>query len=156
MNEIQSYTIEVLRELIKTNKEEYLLFKSASRRSGDTELKSLFAAYAVQKEESITNLENEVSRLGGNPKAGKNYEGISDGYYESSIFEKNWEKLIADCLAKDELAMNKYFYAIRKNIMWEVVPLIAKQYFHAKSLHDLIRNIYTERSGSSCFNMNIH
>jgi uncharacterized protein (TIGR02284 family) len=155
MNDVQKYTIEVLQELIKTNKDEYQLFESASRKSKDSELKDLFTAYAVQKQESISKLENEVVRLGGSSETDKITENSTE-FYESSIFDKNWEKLIADCLMKDDLAINKYFYAIRKNIMWEVVPLIAKQYFGAKTIHDQIRNIYMERPGGLSHNMDIH
>lgn len=156
MNDIQKYTIEVLQELIKTNKDEYLLFEAASRKSGDAVLKTLFVEYAAQKEESISKLEKEVLRLGGHSEADQKDSGNSSEYYGSSLFDKNWEKLIADCLMKDELSINKYFYAIRKDIMWEVIPLIAKLYFGAKSLHDQIRNIYMERPVGLVHNMEIH
>jgi hypothetical protein len=43
--------------------------------------------------------------------------------------------------------IDKYFYATRKNILWEVIPLVAKQYFGSKSLHDQIQDICTDRSG---------
>jgi uncharacterized protein (TIGR02284 family) len=147
MKDVKKYTIEVLQELINTNKDEYLLFESASRKSGDAELKSLFSAYAGKKKEYISRLEKEVIRLGGCSEANKNDSENPGEFYESSLFEKNWEILIADCLKKDDLVINKYFYAIRKNIMWEVVPLIANQYFGSKSFHDQIKNICMERLG---------
>lgn len=146
MKDIKKYTIEVLQELIDTNKDEYLLFKSASRKSVDAELKSLFAAYAGKKKEYISNLEKEVIRLGGSPVIHINDPEYSIEYYETSLSDKNWDNLIADCLKKDDLTINKYFYAIRKDIMWEVIPLVAKQYFGLKNLHDQIKNVCMEKS----------
>jgi uncharacterized protein (TIGR02284 family) len=147
MKDIINYTITVLQELIKINKDEYQLFEAASHKSEDPELKSLFIAYAGKKEEYISKLGNEVIRLGGRTGTNKNDPESSNEFYESSLYDKNWNRLITDCLKKDELVINKYFYAIRKNIMWEVIPLIAKQYFSSKSLHDQIKNICMERSG---------
>jgi uncharacterized protein (TIGR02284 family) len=156
MKDIKKYTIEVLQELIETNKDEYLLFESASRKSEDAELKSLFSAYSGKKGEYISNLEKEVIRLGGFCETNKYDSENSIEFYNSSFFEKNWDNLIADCLKKDDLTINKYFYAIRKNIMWEVVPLVAKQYFGSKSFHDQIKNICMERSGWLSGQMEVH
>lgn len=156
MKDIINYTITVLQDLIKTNKDEYRLFEAASRKSGDAELKSLFEAYAGKKEEYISKLEKEVIRLGGCPETNKNDPENSDEFYDSPLYEENWNRLIADCLKKDDLAIKKYFYAIRKNIMWEVLPLVAKQYFDLKSFHDQIQNICIERSGGLIHQMGIH
>ncbi len=146
MKDVEKFTIEVLQELIKSNKDEYLLFESASGKSEDTELKYLFAAYARKKKEYISNLEKEVIRLGGSSETNKNDSVNLIQFYKSSLFDISWDNLIADCLKKDDLTINKYFYAIRKNIMWEVVPLVAKQYLGLKSFHDQIKNICMERS----------
>lgn len=145
MKDIINYTIAVLQDLIEINKDEYQLFESASHKSLDAELKSLLNAYAGEKEDYISKLENEVIRLGGCVGTNKNDPGSSNEFYESSLYDENWNRLIADCLKKDDLVINKYFYAIRKNIMWEVIPLIAKQYFGSKSFHDQIQNICMER-----------
>ena len=106
----------------------------------------MFAAYARKKKEYISNLEKEVIRLGGSSETNKNDSVNLIQFYKSSLFDISWDNLIADCLKKDDLTINKYFYAIRKNIMWEVVPLVAKQYLGLKSFHDQIKNICMERS----------
>ncbi len=43
MKEIKDFTINVLHDLIKISKDEYFLLELASRKSGDTKLKFLFA-----------------------------------------------------------------------------------------------------------------
>lgn len=146
MKNLRDYTVAVLQDLIKTNKDEYLLFEVASHKSEDAELKSLLVSYAGEIKECINKLETEVLRLGGCSDTNKNDSENSTGFYKPYSFEKNRGGLISECLKKDDLNLSRYFYAIRKNIMWEVVPLVAGQYFGLKCLHDQIRNIYLEKS----------
>jgi len=155
MKEIKDFTINVLRDLIKISKDEYFLFELASRKYNDAKLKSLFAAYAVEKKEHIIKLETEIRRLGGYSETNKDDLEISIEFYESSFFEENQNGLILECLKKNDLMISRYFYAIRKNIMWEVVPLVAKQYFECKSLHDQIKNICTDRTNRTVYQMEI-
>jgi uncharacterized protein (TIGR02284 family) len=156
MNDIKKYTIEVLQELIDTNRDEYILFESASQKSEDAELKSLFAVYTGKKDEYISNLEKEIRRLGGYFGANKNELKNSFESYNSFLFEQTRDNMIAEFLKKGDLTINKYFHAIKKNIMWEVVPLIAMQYFGLKTLHDQIKNSFIERSGRLSHRMEIH
>ncbi len=156
MKVVKDYTIAVLHDLIKTSKDEYFLLELASRKSSDAKLKSLFAVYAVEKKEHIIKLEAEIRRLGGNSETNKDDLEISIEFYESSFFEESQNGIIAECLKKDNLTILRYFDAIRKNIMWEVIPLVAKQYFECKSLHDQIKNICLERSERSINKIGVH
>ena len=156
MKETRGFTLNVLHDLIKTSKDEYFLLELASRKSDDTKLKSLFANYAFAKKEHIIKLEAEIQRLGGYFETNKDDLEISIEFYESSFFEENQNGILAECLKKDNLTILRYFAAIRENIMWEVVPLVAKQYFECKSFHDQIENIYMEKPGRSIQKLGIH
>jgi uncharacterized protein (TIGR02284 family) len=156
MEDDKKYTIEVLQDLIRTNKDEYLLFEVASRRSDDTELKSLLVDYTSEKGKYIIKLETEVVRLGGCSDTNNNDSENSIEFYKASSFEENPNGLIEECLKKDDLAIKRYFYAIRKNIMWEVVPIVAKQYFGSKNYYDQIKNICMERPGRLIYKMGIN
>ena len=145
MNDIKHYTISVLQDLIKISKDEYFLLELASRKSNDVELKSLLAVYAGEKKEHIIKLDAEVRRLGGYPETNNDVLEISIEFCQSYSIEESQNDIIAECLKKDDLTILRYFDAIRKNIMWEVVPLVSKQYFVSKNLHDQIKNVYIER-----------
>ncbi len=147
MNDVRHYTISVLQDLIKISKDEYFLLELASRKSDDTELKSLLDVYACEKKEHIIKLDEEVRRLGGYSAENKDGLEISIELYKSSFIEENQNDLISECLKKDNLTILRFFDAIRKNIMWEVVPLVARQYFESKNLHDQIKNVCAEKSG---------
>ena len=151
MKDVKDYTITVLHELIKTSKDEYSLLNITSRRLKEAELKSLFAAYAVEKKVHIIKLETEIGRLGANSEMFKDDSENLIENFESSVIEENQDRLIEECLEKDDLMILKYFNAMRKNIMWEVVPLIANQYFRSKDLHDQIKNICTDRTERSIY-----
>ncbi|MGA7722056.1 MAG: PA2169 family four-helix-bundle protein [Ignavibacteriaceae bacterium] len=146
MDDVKKFTIKVLQDLIDTNKDEYILFESASQKSEDGELKLLFAAYSCKKEEYISGLEKEIKRLGGCSETNKNDAKNSIEFNDSLLNGKTRDNLISEFLKMGDMTINKYFYAIKENIMWEVVPLIAKQYFGSKSLHDQIKNISMRKS----------
>jgi|YelNatPaOPRAMG01_1025707.scaffolds.fasta_scaffold00998_16 uncharacterized protein (TIGR02284 family) len=145
MEDMKKYTIAVLQDLINTCKEEYSLFEKASKKTEDPELKSLFSAYAQEKKEHFIKLESEIRRLGGSCKINENNSEKLEDFSKSFLHEDTQEDLIAECLKKDDQTIRRYFNAIRKNILWEVVPLVAKQYFGSKNLHDQIRNVCIER-----------
>ncbi len=146
MKDVKDYTIAVLRELSKTSRDEYSLLKKTSRKLEDIELKSLFAAYAVEKNVHIIKLEKELGKQGVSFEMFKDDSDNPIDYFEPSIIDENQDLLIEECLEIDELIILKYFNAMRQNIMWEVVPLIANQYFRSKNLHDQIKNIFTDRT----------
>jgi hypothetical protein len=89
MKEIIKSIIAVLKDLIKSNKDEYLLFESSSLKSEDAELQPLLNVYTNE-------LEKEVIRSDGFPETNKNNSENSNEFYESFIFENNWDNLIAD------------------------------------------------------------
>ncbi len=155
MENVKDYTIAVLHELIKKSKDEYLLLKITSGKLEDIELMSLFTAFAVEKQEHIIKLEKELGKLGESFEMFKDDSENPIEYFESSVLGENQDLLIEECLRKDDLMILEYFNAMRKNIMWEVVPLIANQYFRSKNLHDQIKNIYTDRTERSIYQMEV-
>ena len=155
MKDVKDYTIAVLHELLSTSKAEYSLLNITSRKLKEAELKSLFAAYAVEKKVHIIKLGREIGRLGVSSEIVKDDSENLIEYFESSQIEKNQDLLIEECLRKDDLMILEYFNAMRKNIMWEVVPLIAHQYFRSKNFHDQIKNLFTERTERSIYKMEV-
>ena len=153
MKDIKNYTITVLHELISTSKAEYSLLNITSRKLKDVELKSLFSAYAVEKKEHIIKLGTELGRLGVDSKLFKDDSKILIENFELSEIEEKPDCLIEKCLEKDDLMILEYFNAMRKNIMLEVLPLVARQYLRSKYLHDQIKFISPGRTQKFIYNM---
>lgn len=146
MKDITKFTINVLQDLITSCENDYLLLEIVSLKSEDKELKSLFSAYADETKMHKNKLVSELERLGGFAELNKNDSEIPIEFFNSSEFKAIDISMIEECLKKDDLMLKKYFNALRKNIMWEVVPVIAQQYFGSKNLHDQIKNICMEKS----------
>ncbi len=147
MDDMRENTIAVLKDLLAICKDEHSLFKAASEKTESEKLKPIFRKYAQEKEEHIIKLKSEIIRLGGNP------DSRADALPESlnSIHEISFatSELINECIRTDDLSIKRYSRAIKEDILWEVVPLVAKQYFGSKNLHDqmiMSFNIEKEKS----------
>ena len=141
MEHMREYTISVLKDLIDVCRDEYTLFKTASENILDESLRLAFKKYSHEKEEHIIKLEAEVRRLGGDLNKTE-IQKTSNQYIAKTAADT--QQLLSECVRRDTIAVNLYSTAIREDILWEVIPLVAKQYFGSKNIHDQIYNIYNK------------
>jgi len=140
---MREYTIKILKDLIEACRDEYLLFNAAYQNIHNESLKETFNKYAQKKHEDMIKLECEVKRLGGDLNELKSNNAI----LSQMLFikdENDTKKLLRECVRKDTIAINLYSSAIKEDILWEVIPLVAKQYFGSKNIHDQIYNIFNK------------
>jgi uncharacterized protein (TIGR02284 family) len=133
MENAREATITILEDLINICKEENILFKTASIKITNPYLKKTLDNCAEEKDKNIHKLEREVERLGGNFN-GKDLE-ISPqvlGNFDSYDCDK---EILTRCEMMDDIVLNKYSNALNGDILWEVIPLVAKQYFASVNLH---------------------
>jgi uncharacterized protein (TIGR02284 family) len=133
MDNAREITLAILEDLINICKEEYSLFKSASSRISDPYLKSTLENCVEEKNRNIRKLETEVERLGGK------FESMSEQlspYLVEEINSFNDDKeILSKCEQIDDIVLSRYSNAMNGDILWEVVPLVAKQYFSSVNLH---------------------
>ncbi len=138
MEPAREYTITVLKELLNLCKEERSLFVSAIEKLEDNSVKQNFQNYIKEKTELICKTESEIKRLGGSLE---NLEGINSFNQNIPSDKKSnseEDTIVHYCLEKDDSILDRYSFAMNEDIMWEVVPFIAKQYFDSKNLHERI------------------
>lgn len=126
-------TINVLKELIRNCKFAENLLRTSAKEFHDENLKKIFIYYADQNSSYVNKLNSEITRLGGVA------EDLSEEttYYDHS-FGDIQEHLKA-CESSVNTAVNNYKeIALREDILWEVVPVIAKQYYGEKEAHEKI------------------
>ncbi len=138
MENMRAYTISVLNDLIDVCRDEYSFFNKAAKKIEDEKLKNIFQKYASEKNKQLIKLETEVIRLGGNLRDKKNELKLQQSILNSQ------PNILRECLKKDDAVMDRYSNAINEDILWEVIPLVAKQYFNSKSIHDGIFTIYKD------------
>lgn len=137
MDKTKENTISTLKDLLRICKDEQTLFQTASEKSEDPKLKSLLLKYALEKEEYAAKLRNEIQRLGESPELMiipnspvNQINSEESGYMPSDILQK--------CLKEDDIFIQRYSAAIKDDILWEVVPIIAKQYFGTLNSRNLM------------------
>ncbi len=135
MEDIKKNTIAVLKDLLRICKDEQSLFQTAADKSTDLKLKHLLARYSDEKKEYALKLKNEIKRLGENPEF---LETISESFsfVTQEEISRSQNELLQQCLNIDNNSIKRYSDAVNEDILWEVVPLVAKQYFGALNLHD--------------------
>ncbi len=136
MEYMRAYTISVLNDLIDVCQDEYTLFNKAAKKIEDDNLKQTFQKYASEKKLQIIKLESEVKRLGGCLRNKK-----KDPQFQHDLLNST-PSILQECIKEDDAVLNKFSSAINEDILWEVVPLVAKQYFTSKSIHERIFDIY--------------
>jgi uncharacterized protein (TIGR02284 family) len=133
MENAREFTLSILADLINICKKEHSLFKSASNKTTNPYLKSTLDNCADEKDKNIHKLENELERLGGKFES-KDTQVPPDGIEEPDSFNDDKE-ILTKCEIMDDIVLNKYSKAMNGDILWEVVPLVAKQYFASVNLH---------------------
>ena len=145
MERAREYTISVLKDLLNLCKEERSLFNSAIEKIEDNNIKENFFNCANEKSEFIFKIESEIKRLGGSIENAEEINAVAQNLPSNKKFNAEQDKIVHYCLEKDNSILSRYSTAMNEDIMWEVVPLIAKQYFDSKNLHDRIMLTYLNR-----------
>ncbi len=135
MDKTREFTIAVLKDLIQNCMEEQSLFNKASDKITDPNLIQTLRSYSKKKEGCINKLEMEIKRLGGDSNGIKKvFDG--DSILKDIAADNDDDKILLECVNKDVMMLNRYSNAIKEEILWEVVPLVAKQYFESQNMHE--------------------
>ncbi len=135
MEDTREFTIAVLKDLIQSCIEEQSLFNRASKKISDPKLLLTISNNSKEKANYISKLEREIKRLGGSlsyqDNMEKNFNNSND-----TIADYDDDRILLECVNKDVMTLNMYSNAIKEEILWEVIPLVAKQYFESQSMHE--------------------
>lgn len=128
-------TIKVLKELIKNCKFAEHLLRHSAEEFEDEKLRKTFKYYADQNSDYANKLNSEIVRLGGN----------TEDFTEITFYDNN-NKDIKEHFKACETSVNNAVrsykdISLREDILWEVVPVIAKQYYGEKEAHETIQTL---------------
>ncbi len=141
MENTREFTIAVLRELIQSCEEEESLFNRASKRITDPKLIQMLKNYSREKAEYIHKLESEIKRLGGKlDDCNSDLISTEKTYDTTTDYDNN--KILLECVNQDVMTLNRYSSAIKEEILWEVIPLVAKQYFESQNMHEKLMHSF--------------
>lgn len=149
MENARENTLSVLADLINICKEEYQLFKTASLNTTNPYLKSTLENCAEEKFRNMNKLMAEIERLGG--KMDDDDVQMPAKVLEEIRSVDNDSDILTKCEKIDDIVLSKYSKAMNGNILWEVIPLVAKQYFASVNLHDRIMYLFKRDFPSSVY-----
>jgi uncharacterized protein (TIGR02284 family) len=140
-------TTEVLNDLIQINNDRIEGYQKAleETKDSDVDLKAIFREMADQSMKYVSELTQEVARLGGDATtsttlSGKVYRVWMD--LKSAVTGKSRETVLENCEFGEDAAQKAYNAALESDayLSTEVRQLITSQKSSLKASHDLIKN----------------
>ena len=135
--------ISTLNNLIETCKDGQNGFQTAAEGVKRSDLKSLFAEYALQRSKFAGELQNEVTRLGGDPEnTGSVAATLHRGWIniKSAVTGADENAVIAECERGEDSAVSNYQDALNdQNLPADIRSIVERQYMQIKEAHDRVR-----------------
>jgi uncharacterized protein (TIGR02284 family) len=144
-----SEVLDVLNELIETDKDGEQGFRTASEKVKDPQLKTLFSKFAQQRASYSRELQSTVTSLGGEPAESGHLTGtLHRGWMNlKEALSKNEDTaIINEAEAGEDAAKKAYSEAIAKPLPAEVKALIQKQYEGVLEAHGAVRDLKHSRN----------
>jgi len=138
----RNQTIDVLNELIETNRDGQQGFQEAADNIQNSDLKQFFANASLERARFAGELQQEVRALGGDPadssstagalhRAWIDIKGTFTGRDESSI--------LSECERGEDSAVKAYRDALKQDIAVNVRTVIENQLASVQSVHNMVK-----------------
>lgn len=132
-NQSKESTLAILQNLLKVCTTVQHLFQNAADEVENPELKEVFISFANQKYEYGKKLVKEINRISGKS-------------FEIPAFKQKLSKSkrSVDYISKMEETIEKNYASAMQDekLLWEVIPIVAKQYDGIKESRKFISNYY--------------
>jgi uncharacterized protein (TIGR02284 family) len=136
--------IDTLNKLIETCKDGEYGFKTCAERAQSDQLRTVFLERADSCRKGATELQAQVSRLGGRPETESSASGtLHRGWVDlKGALTGDVDQTILDESERGEdAALERYRAAIRKPLPSDVAAIVLRQYEGVKRNHDRIRTL---------------
>ncbi|HVF70261.1 MAG TPA: PA2169 family four-helix-bundle protein [Chthoniobacterales bacterium] len=140
----QKEIISTINGLIETLKDGQQGFKEASEAVKDSQLKSLFSEYSLQRAKFAGELQSEAISLGeSNPENSSSTAGALHRAWidlKSAITSQDDHAILAECERGEDSAVAEYKKAMEEEQLSSPIrETISRQYTDVKSAHDRIK-----------------
>jgi uncharacterized protein (TIGR02284 family) len=139
-----SNAISILNDLIETSKDGEKGFRTSAEDTRNGELKSVFVARAQDCAKAAADLQQLVSRLGGNPESGGSVAGaVHRGWVnlKSSVTDRSDLAILEECERGEDVAKACYKKALEADLPDDIRGIVQYQYDGAVRNHDQVRDL---------------
>ncbi|MER2999567.1 ferritin-like domain-containing protein [Pontibacter populi] len=140
--EINKEVFSTVHHLIERCKDGAKGYKTAAEDVDDRDLKELFMKYAVQRDSMITELQNELHKMGKTDDESSSLEGTVHRIWidiKSAISSKDRKRILEECERGEDYAVKAFEEARQANLPGTLKQIVEQQYMDVKHAHDHIR-----------------
>jgi uncharacterized protein (TIGR02284 family) len=141
----QKEIVSTINSLIETLKDGQEGFKQAAQAVKDSELKSLFNEFSLQRAKFAGELQSEVINLGeSQPETDSSASGALHRAWiniKSAISSGDDHAILAECERGEDSAVGEYQEAMEAEINSPIRVIIDRQYRAVKTAHDRIKSL---------------
>jgi uncharacterized protein (TIGR02284 family) len=144
--------ISTLNNLIQTAKDGADGFREAANGVQTSDLRDLFTRYSQQRAQFVTELQDEVRKLGGEPETGGSIAAsLHRGWINiREALQGNDENAVLNESERGEdVAVDAYQDALKQTLPSDVQSVIERQYMQVKEAHDRIRSLRNMSNAAS-------
>ena len=134
----------MVHHLIERCKDGQKGYKHASEDIEDPQLKSLFRDFSVQRDTMITELQNELHKMGKTDNESSSIEGTIHRTWmdlSSALLAKDRQQVLNECERGEDYAVAAYDKALKADLPGNLKNIVEKQYNQVKQAHDRIRDL---------------
>jgi len=133
-----------LNGLIETCKDGEEGFRKAGEGVQRSDLKTLFNEYSRQRSQFASELQMEVSRIGGSPeKTGSVSGAVHRGWIDlkSAVTGKDDHAILSEAERGEDVAVKNYQDAIGKDLPTDLRSIVEKQFSQIQQCHHRVREL---------------
>ncbi|MFD2515586.1 PA2169 family four-helix-bundle protein [Pontibacter locisalis] len=148
--EINKEVYSTVHHLIERCKDGAKGYKTASEDVEDADLKDLFKKYAVQRDSMITELQDQLHRMGKTDPESSSIEGTIHRAWidlKSALSSKDRVRVLEEVERGEDYAVEAYRDALKKDLPGELKAIVQQQYDDVKSAHDHVRSLRDTAKG---------
>lgn len=142
--EVNKEVFSTVHHLIERCKDGAKGYKTAAEDVEDSDLKTLFRKYAVQRDSMITELQDQLHKFGKTDDESSSLEGTVHRAWidlKSALTSRDRVRVLEECERGEDYAVKAYEEALEKELPGELKPIVKQQYEDVKSAHDHIRSL---------------
>ena len=136
--------ISTLNNLIETCKDGEQGFRKAAENVKRSDLRTLFSEYATQRSQFASELQMEVTRLGGDAeKSGSVSGALHRGWMDvkGAVTSKDDHSLLEEAERGEDSAVKNYQEALGKDLPSDLHAIVEKEYQWIQQAHQRIRSL---------------
>jgi uncharacterized protein (TIGR02284 family) len=137
-------TVSIVSDLIERCKDGREGFRKAAEDVKDQDLKNLFKDYSLQRDQMITELQNELHKIGKTQDESGSLTGTMHRAWidlKTALSSNDRKRVLEECERGEDYAVSAYKKALKEDLPTPISSLVQDQYQRVQSAHDQIRSL---------------